>query len=155
LARARDLATRRRVRNITWKRGELEHLPLADNSVDVALLSQALHHAAKPDRALAEAHRILRSGGRLLVLDLRQHGEAWVRPQLGDAWLGFSDDELRRLMGTAGFHDVTVRVGARRSGDPFTVLIAVGTKPDAARLDASRDHINRARLPGRQRTTIR
>ena len=155
LARARDLAARRRVRNITWKRGELEHLPLADESVDVALLSQALHHAAKPDQALAEAQRILRPGGRVLVLDLRQHGESWVRPQLGDAWLGFSDEELRRLIGTAGFHDVTVRVGARRSGDPFTVLIAVGSKPGAARTASAGDHVDRARLPGRQRISSR
>src|SRR6478736_1115422 len=97
LARGKQLAARRRVRNIVWKRGELEQLPLADATIDIALLSQALHHAAQPDRALSEAHRILRPGGRVLVLDLRQHGESWVRPQLGDAWLGFSDEELRRL----------------------------------------------------------
>lgn len=151
LERGKALASRRRVRNITWKRGELEHLPLADASVDIALLSQALHHAAHPDRALAEAHRILRPGGRVLVLDLRQHDEAWVRPQLGDAWLGFSDEELRRLLGTAGFHDVTVRVGARRSGDPFTVLIAVGTSQgDADRRDPIGRADGHARLPVRK-----
>ena len=143
LDRAKALASRRRVRNITWKRGELEHVPLGDASVDIALLSQALHHAAHPDRALAEAHRVLRPGGRLLALDLRRHGETWVKPQLGDAWLGFSDEELRRLIGSAGFHDVTVRVGARRSGDPFTVLIAAGTKPALAASRAG----DRARLP--------
>lgn len=148
LVRGKQLAARRRVRNIVWKRGELEQLPLADATIDIALLSQALHHAAQPDRALAEAHRILRPGGRVLVLDLRQHGESWVRPQLGDAWLGFSDEELRRLLGTAGFHDVTVRVGTRRTGDPFTVLIAVGTK--AAADDprtATRSGADRVRLP--------
>jgi len=151
LARARDLAARRRVRNITWKRGELEHLPLGDGSVDIALLSQALHHAARPDVALAEAHRILRPGGRLLVLDLRQHGEGWVRAQLGDAWLGFRDEELRRLIGSSGFHEVTVRVGARRSGDPFTVLIGVGTKSAVPQLDRPRDRAGRARLPDGRR----
>ena len=148
LARAKELAARRRVRNIVWKRGELEHLPLADGSIDIALLSQALHHAADPERALAEANRILRPGGRVLVLDLRQHSESWVRPQLGDAWLGFSDEELRRLLGTAGFHEVTVRVGARRPGDPFTVLIAVGTKTAADdRRTAGRPGADRVRLP--------
>ncbi len=148
LARAKALAARRRVRNIVWKRGELEQVPIADASIGIALLSQALHHAAHPDRALAEAHRILQPGGRLLVLDLRQHGENWVRPQLGDAWLGFSDEELRRLLGTAGFHDVTVRVGTRRTGDPFTVLIAVGTKAaaDDSRLQ-KRPGADRVRLP--------
>ncbi len=156
LERGKALAARRRVRNITWKRGELERLPLADESIDIALLSQALHHAAQPDRALAEACRVLRPGGRVLALDLRQHGEAWVKPQLGDAWLGFSDEELRRLLGTAGFHDVTVRVGARRSGDPFTVLIAVGTKRAAeAHSVARRGTGDRARLPVRKGTVTR
>ncbi|MEZ5320199.1 MAG: metalloregulator ArsR/SmtB family transcription factor [Vicinamibacterales bacterium] len=127
LARARALARRRRIRNVTWKRGELEHLPLGDATVDVALLSQALHHAEHPDRALAEARRILRPGGRLVALDLRAHEEGWVAQKLGDRWLGFGDDELRALVAGAGFTGVDVRVGTRRAGDPFTVLIASGT----------------------------
>jgi hypothetical protein len=61
------------------------------------------------------------------VLDLREHSEAWVRATLGDRWLGFRDDQLRAMLGTAGFEHVDVRVGARRTGDPFTVLIASGT----------------------------
>ena len=127
LARARALATRRKVRNIVWKRGALEHVPLADDSVDLVLLSQALHHAEKPEIVLAEARRILRRGGRLLLLDLREHDQAWVKSALGDRWQGFMDDALGQLLAGAGFADVTVRVGARRSGDPFTVLIGVGT----------------------------
>src|SRR5204862_3509294 len=58
LARARALARRRRVRNVIWKRGELDRLPIRDGAVDVAMLSQALHHAADPARAVAEAVRI-------------------------------------------------------------------------------------------------
>ena len=116
------------VANIEWKRGELETLPLKDASVDVALLSQALHHAASPAKALAEAARIVRPGGRVLVLDLRRHDEAWVRDRLGDKWLGFEDAELARLLTDAGLSDVKVTVGARRQRDPFTVLIASGTK---------------------------
>jgi ArsR family transcriptional regulator len=128
LARARTLADRRGAGNIAWKRGELEALPLEDASVDVALLSQALHHAGDPSRALAEAVRILRPGGRVLVLDLRRHAEEWVRDRLGDRVLGFADDELAALLADAGLRDVRVRVGARHEGDPFTVLIACGTK---------------------------
>jgi len=127
LARARDLAKRRGVGNILWKPGDLERLPIADRAVDVALLSQALHHAADPARALAEAVRILAPGGRLLVLDLRRHEQQWVRDRLGDRWLGFDDDELAALLTGAGLTDVQVRVGARLPGDPFTVLIAAGT----------------------------
>ncbi len=129
LERARDLARRRRVGNITWKKGDLTKLPLPDASVDVTLLSQALHHAARPDRVLAEATRVLRPGGRALLLDLRQHDQAWVRERLGDVRLGFRDTELEQLLRDAGLERVRVTVGARKTGDPFTVLIASGTKP--------------------------
>lgn len=132
LERARDLARRRRAGNITWKRGDLAKLPLPEASVDVALLSQALHHVPRPERALAEARRILRPGGRVLVLDLREHGEDWVRERLGDERLGFRDADLERLLRDGGFAHVRVNVGARRTGDPFTVLIASGVKPTPA-----------------------
>lgn len=128
LARGRDLARRRKLTNITWKRGDLERAPIADRSVDVAMLSQALHHAERPDRALAEAKRILKPGGRVLLLELKEHAETWVRTKLGDKWLGFSEERLRALLADAGFSKVVVRVGARRTGDPFNVLIATGTK---------------------------
>ena len=131
LQRARGLAQRRRVTNVVWKRGELEHLPIGDEVVDVAMLSQALHHAEQPGRAVAEAARVTRPGGRVLVLDLRTHHETWVRHKLGDRVLGFSDAELKRMLTSAGLRDVRVGVGARRTGDPFTVLLASGTKPNA------------------------
>lgn len=129
LARAKALARRRKVTNITWKRGSIERVPLKDGAVDLALLSQALHHAGDPARALTDARRILKPGGRLLVLDLREHGESWVRDAFGDRALGFKDETLARLIADAGFTDVTVRVGARQTGDPFTVLIARGLAP--------------------------
>jgi ArsR family transcriptional regulator len=128
LKRARALARRRRVSNVIWKKGELEHLPLRDASVDVAMLSQALHHAHQPAAAIAEAVRVTVPGGRVLVLDLRAHQEEWVRAKLGDRRLGFVDDELKTMMGEAGLTDVKVGVGARKAGDPFTVLIARGQK---------------------------
>ena len=128
LRRARGLARRRRVSNVIWKRGELDRLPIKDAAVDVALLSQALHHAGDAARAIAEAARITVPGGRVLVLDLRSHGEEWVRTTLDDRRLGFDDDELRRMLAGAGLQNVRVGVGARRTGDPFTVLIAAGTK---------------------------
>jgi SAM-dependent methyltransferase len=132
LERARALGVRRRVSNVVWRRGELEKLPIKDAAVDVALLSQALHHAADPARAVAEAARITVPGGRVLVLDLREHREEWVRAKLGDRRLGFSDGELKSMLADAGLREPRVGVGARKVGDPFTVLIASGQKPPAA-----------------------
>jgi SAM-dependent methyltransferase len=132
LTRAKALARRRRVSNVIWKKGELERLPLRDASIDIAMLSQALHHAQDPARAVAEAARVTTPGGRVLLLDLREHGEEWVRAKLGDRRLGFADDELRRMLGAAGLVDVKIGVGARKAGDPFTVLIAAARKPQLA-----------------------
>jgi ArsR family transcriptional regulator len=122
--RVREFEGRSPSTKIEWKRGELEKLPLKNACVDVALLSQALHHAASPEKALAEAVRIVRPGGRVLVLDLRRHDEHWVRDRLGDAWLGFDDAELARLMKTGGaLRDQSQRRRPPRA-DLFTVLIA-------------------------------
>lgn len=131
LRRARGLAERRRITNVVWKRGELERLPIGDEQVDVVMLSQALHHAEQPARAVAEAARITAPGGRVVVLDLRTHHETWVHNKLGDRVLGFSDVELKRMLTSAGLRDVRVGVGARKAGDPFAVLLASGTKPNA------------------------
>jgi len=132
LKRARGLARRRRMTNVIWKRGELDKLPIRDATVDVALLSQALHHARHPSRAVEEAARITVPGGRVLVLDLRAHQEEWVRAKLGDRVLGFADEELKKMLVGAGLRDVKVGVGARRTGDPFIVLVASGVKPTMA-----------------------
>jgi ArsR family transcriptional regulator len=129
LERASELAERRQVRNVQWRQGDLARLPLDDASVDVALLSQTLHHASDPPRAVAEAVRILRPGGRVLVLDLREHDQAWVRTRLGDRHLGFSPPQIETMLRDAGLRDVRVQVGARKSGDPFVVLVASGAKP--------------------------
>jgi SAM-dependent methyltransferase len=128
LKRAKALAERRGVKNISWKRGDMEKLPLEDASIDIALLSQALHHAIDPARALAEATRVVRPGGRVLALDLREHDQEWVRDRVGDRWLGFKEEGLQRLFTGAGLKDVKVRVGSRSPGDPFAVLIASGVK---------------------------
>lgn len=107
--------------------GDLEGLPLRDRSVDAAFLSQALHHAARPPHAVAEAARILRPGGRLVVLDLERHEQDWVREQWADQWLGFEEREIREWMEQAGLQP---EVSRRLSGaaPELAVLLAVGRK---------------------------
>jgi SAM-dependent methyltransferase len=129
LARARALGRRRRATNVTWRRGELEKLPIDDESVDVALLSQALHHASDPGRAIAEAARITAPGGRVLILDLREHHEEWVRAKLGDRALGFQEEQLVAMLLACGLEQPRTRIGSSRAGDPFAVLIAAASKP--------------------------
>jgi ArsR family transcriptional regulator len=128
LDRARALASRRGVTNVTWEIGEIEDLPLADASVDLVLLSQALHHADEPARALAEAHRVAVPGGRVLILDLRKHDQSWVRDRLDDRHLGFDDRDLAGLLTAAGFTDIRTATGASLADGPFAVVVASGRK---------------------------
>ena len=132
LDRARALAARRRVKNVEWRRGEIEKLPLDAGAVDLALLSQALHHARDPRLALREAVRVVGDGGRVLVLDLQAHAEHWTKERLGDHWLGFGTEAVTEMMGQVGLVDLVVRPATDDSGDdPFGVLTAVGTKQGA------------------------
>jgi len=127
LETARALARSRSIRNVSFRKGEIEDLPLEAGSFDVALLSQALHHAKDPARAIAEASRILAPGGTLLLLDLKSHKEEWVR-KLGDRWMGFDEDSLRKMMKDAGLKDLLFEIGASKRGDPFQVIVASGKK---------------------------
>ena len=80
----------------------------------------------------------------MLVLDLRAHDEEWVRAKLGDRALGFDDDELKRMLTGAGLRDVKVGVGARKAGDPFTVLIASGrNRRQRTKTRTHEDDVNR------------
>ena len=136
LERAKALAARRHVENVEWKKGDLSRLPLRDDSVDVAMLSQALHHASDPERALAETARVLRPGGRLLILDLREHDQAWVRNRFGDRHPRLLDRRAGDACCTGARIERNVRArtsGASKPGDPFAVLIASGVKTTSAR----------------------
>src|SRR4029079_3591153 len=98
--------------SVSWGVGGMGRLPLADASVDVVLLSQALHHAETPAQALAAAHRVVAPGGRILILDLRAPDQDRRRDRLSDRWLGFEDRVLAGLVAGAGFTDVRTATGA-------------------------------------------
>jgi ArsR family transcriptional regulator len=127
----RDLAKRSGLKNLEYRQGDMEQPPIRPGSVDVAILSQALHHAVHPPRALEAAWKILRPGGTLLVLDLVEHAFEAAREMYADVWLGFAPVELSRLMREAGFEGVTVEVVAKeKEGPGFQTLLAVGNRPD-------------------------
>jgi len=128
LRKSKELARRHAVKHITWRRAKLEKLPLQKESVDVALLAQVLHCVKDPSAVLREAHRILKPDGTLLLQELRTHREEWVREKLGDVRLGFEEKELKDLLRANSFVDIRLDIGAKRRGDPFTVLIGCARK---------------------------
>jgi ubiquinone/menaquinone biosynthesis C-methylase UbiE/DNA-binding transcriptional ArsR family regulator len=124
-----ELAKKNGLANLTYKLGDIEQVPLPDKSVDLAILSQALHHANHPQTAVNEAHRILKPGGQLLVLDLKEHAFEKARELYGDLWLGFKESTLHGFLKTAGFQKVDVTLVAREEKEPrFETLLASGVK---------------------------
>jgi ArsR family transcriptional regulator len=123
------LAQRQGVRVLEYRKGDLEAVPIEDGSVDLALFSQSLHHALHPERALAEAWRILKPGGRIAVLDLVQHRFAEARELYADVWLGFSEVELELMLGKAGFRGVHTAIVHKETEAPFfQTVLATGDK---------------------------
>src|SRR5438105_7393963 len=91
-SRAMLSAARKRlhgVENVDIRNGRLESLPIGDTEVDVALLFLVLHYAAEPGRVISEAARVLKPGGRLLVLDMMPHDRQDLRQTMGHLWQGF------------------------------------------------------------------
>jgi ubiquinone/menaquinone biosynthesis C-methylase UbiE/DNA-binding transcriptional ArsR family regulator len=124
-----ELARKNGLANLAYKLGDIEDVPLADRSVDLAILSQALHHATHPQTAVDEACRILKPGGQLLVLDLKEHTFEKARELYGDLWLGFKESALHGFLKKAGFQQVEVTAVAREAVEPrFETLLASGVK---------------------------
>jgi ubiquinone/menaquinone biosynthesis C-methylase UbiE/DNA-binding transcriptional ArsR family regulator len=125
-----ELARKNDLTNLTYKLGDIEQVPLADGSVDLAILSQALHHARHPQKAVDEAFRILRPGGQLLVLELAEHDFEKARELYADLWLGFKETALEQFLKKAKFSKIEVTPVAKEAVEPhFETLLATGTKP--------------------------
>ncbi len=118
--------------NLEYRLGDIENPPIEPNSVDLAMFSQALHHAVSPDRALQATWNILKPGGCLLVLDLLSHKVEEARDLYADIWLGFTESQLEHMMLGAGFEHVYTDVVDKEGEAPyFQTLMGVAWKPAA------------------------
>lgn len=104
-------AARRRLRgsaNVDIRRGELEALPIGDAELDAAVMMLVLHHAPDPSAVLAECARVLKRSGRLVLCDMLPHEHEEYRHQMGHVWLGFGEDQVRRLLEAAGLARIRI-----------------------------------------------
>jgi ArsR family transcriptional regulator len=94
--------------NVELRQGALEALPIDEGVLDAATLVLVLHHVPSPATALAEAARVLRPGGRLLIVDMAPHEHEQYRREMGHVWLGFGSEQMRKLLAQAGFTEVRI-----------------------------------------------
>ena len=117
------------LKNLEFRLGDLQAPPIDDASVDLVILSQALHHAEDPAKAIASAHRILKPAGQIMILDLLAHRFTQARELYGDRWLGFAESDLQRWLEAAGFEACELSVVAREDEPPhFQTILAVARK---------------------------
>jgi ubiquinone/menaquinone biosynthesis C-methylase UbiE len=116
--------------NVDLRRGELEALPIADARLDAAAMMLVLHHVPEPEKAAAEAARVLKPGGRILIVDMQPHDRESYRQQMGHVWLGFSEEQIREILRDSGFEQVRVVAlppESRAKGPGL--FVATGAKP--------------------------
>ena len=124
-----QLARENGIGNLEYRQGDLESPPIEAASVDLAFFSQSLHHALHPARAVEAAFRILKPGGRIVILDLKRHAFEEAREMYADTWLGFSEVEVRGFLEQAGFRHVQSWIVDREKQPPgFETMLAVGCK---------------------------
>ena len=123
------LAKENGIANLEYRQGDLESPPIPDSSIDLAFFSQSLHHAIHPQRAVEAAYRIVKPGGRIVVLDLKKHTFEEARELYADTWLGFSEMELKGFLEHAGFGQVqSWTVDREKQAPGFETMLAVGLK---------------------------
>jgi ubiquinone/menaquinone biosynthesis C-methylase UbiE len=116
------------LKNLEFRLGDLQSPPMDANSVDLVILSQALHHAESPAKAIAAAHKILRARGQIMILDLLRHNFEKAHELYGDRWLGFAESDLHRWLENAGFKKIEISVVAREEQPPHFQTILAGAE---------------------------
>jgi ArsR family transcriptional regulator len=118
------LARSHGLHNLEYRLGDLESVPIEDGAVDLAFFSQSLHHALHPGKAVEEAFRIVRPGGRIAILDLLRHQFEEAREMYADVWLGFTELELRKFLKKSGFRNVQTAIVHRETAPPHFATVA-------------------------------
>jgi len=122
-------AKKNNLKNLEFRLGNLQNPPVEPESVDLAILSQALHHAEEPAKAIVSAARMLRPRGQIMILDLAKHNFERAHELYGDRWLGFAESDLQRWLEAAGFKKIEISVVAREEQPPhFETVLASGEK---------------------------
>ena len=135
LAVCRQRAEDAGLKNVELRAGDAEALPLADEECDTALSSMLLHHLGDPARGVAELARVVRPGGKVVIIDLAKHDHEWAREIMADVWLGFTEQQIRQWLSRAGLVDVTCSSSAIASPakdgakEKLQTFVAVATKP--------------------------
>ena len=126
----REQALRHGVENVEYRLGDMEEIPIGDGEVDLVFFSQSLHHALHPERAVEDVWRILKPGGRIVILDLVKHRFEEARELYADEWLGFSETDVEAMLEKSGFRSVQTSVVHKEPETPqFQTLLVVGNKP--------------------------
>jgi ArsR family transcriptional regulator len=122
-------AKKNNLKNLEFRLGDLQNPPIEPESVDLAILSQALHHAEDPSKSISAVHRILKRYGQVMILDLARHSFEQAHDLYGDRWLGFAESDLHRWLEQAGFKEIEITVVAREEQPPhFETILAAGRK---------------------------
>ncbi|HUN79907.1 MAG TPA: metalloregulator ArsR/SmtB family transcription factor [Phycisphaerae bacterium] len=131
---ARQRAADHGAKNVSFERGDLGQLPIKTASVDLAVAQLVLHHVEKPADALAEIHRVLRPGGRVLLVEQEAHENQRFYEMMQDRWWGFDPSELARLLGESGFaairhHALRKQVKSRQADEAPPLFVMTADKP--------------------------
>jgi ArsR family transcriptional regulator len=121
-------AKKNKLKNLDFRLGDLEAPPIDPESVDLVILSQALHHARTPANAIQSAHKILRPGGQIVILDLLQHNFTKAAELYGDQWMGFAESDLQLWLEQAGFKNPEINIVAREDQPPHFQTVLAGAE---------------------------
>ena len=137
LAIARREMAQANLTNVELVNAEAAHLPFPTSSFDLVFASLLLHHISDPVEVLTEFHRVLKTNGQVVIVDVKEHQHHWVKTEKHDLWLGFSPAELAEWLQEAGFREERVQdlgcdcytTNSQGRAAQIKMILATGRKP--------------------------